>query len=251
MLIGEGIMNINLVMTAITPGIALAIMIYLIDRYDREPIWLLIKTFLGGALVVIPTIFLQTFLSAFNVFSGLLGIAYISFVIAGFSEEFLKRIVVMKVAFNHPSFDERLDGIVYCVIASLGFATIENIMYVVFRYPEVAHVGLFRAILSVPAHMLFGITMGYYLSLAKFCFDDKTKLRFYRKSLVMPMMLHGTFNFILLSEDGFLILIFIPYVIYLWKVNLRKLKKYYKESKMINTSLYDGEMYGTDCRGED
>ncbi|HBH11693.1 MAG TPA: PrsW family intramembrane metalloprotease, partial [Clostridiales bacterium] len=161
-------MNINLFVTAVTPGIALAIIIYLIDRYDREPVGVLLKTFIGGAIIVIPTVFLESILSGLNFFGGFLSVAFTSFIVAGFSEEFFKRMVVMRVAFNHVAFDEKLDGIIYCVIASLGFATIENIMYVVFRFPDVETVGLYRAFLSVPAHMLFGITMGYYLSLAKF-----------------------------------------------------------------------------------
>ncbi|MBV1756660.1 MAG: PrsW family intramembrane metalloprotease [Dethiosulfatibacter sp.] len=240
-------MNTNLIVTAVTPGIALAIIIYLIDRYDREPVGLLVKTFIGGAIIVIPTIFLESFLSGLNIFGGLLGVAYTSFIVAGFSEEFFKRTVVMKVAYNHVAFDEKLDGIIYCVIASLGFATVENIMYVVFRFPDVETVGLYRAFLSVPAHMLFGITMGYYLSLAKFCSNPNKKREFYSKSLYIPMILHGTFNFILLSGDAYLMFIFIPYIYYLWRENIKKLNKYYQESKRINTLADSGGNDGSEC----
>lgn len=227
-------MNLNLFITAVTPGIALAIIIYLIDRHDREPIKLLVKTFLGGAIIVIPVILLESFLASFNIFSGLLGAAYTAYIVAGFSEEFFKRAVVMVTAYHHKAFDEKLDGIVYCVMASLGFATVENIMYVVFRFSDVESVGLYRAVLSVPAHMLFAITMGYYLSLAKFCTDRFKKNMYYSKSLTIPMILHGTFNFILMSNNSFLMLIFIPYVIYMWKINLQKLNQYYNESKELN-----------------
>jgi protease PrsW len=227
-------MNLNLLITAITPGFALAIIIYMIDRYDREPIQLLIKTFVFGAIIVIPTIFLESMLSGFNIFGGLLGAAYTAFIVAGFSEEFFKRMVVMRVAYHQAAFDEKLDGIVYSVMASLGFATVENVMYVVFRFSDVESVGLYRAILSVPAHMLFAITMGYYLSMAKFCMDNNMKKTYYAKALTTPMILHGTFNFILMSENAFLMILFIPYVIYMWRVNLQKLNQYYQESKEIN-----------------
>lgn len=240
-------MNTNLIVTAVTLGIALAIIIYLIDRYDREPIGLLVKTFLGGAIIVIPTIFLESFLSGFNIFGGLLGVAYTSFIVAGFSEEFFKRMVVMRVAYNHIAFDEKLDGIIYCVMASLGFATIENIMYVVFRFPDMETVGLYRAILSVPAHMLFGITMGYYLSLAKFCTNPSKKREFYSKSLVTPMILHGTFNFILLSGDSYLMFIFVPFVYYLWSTNIKKLNQYYQESKRNNMMGDNGGSDESEC----
>lgn len=227
-------MDLNLLITAVTPGIAFALIIYFVDRYDREPVKLLVKTFIGGALIVFPTILLESFLSTFNIFTGLLGAAYTAFIVAGFSEEFFKRFVVMKMDYNNPAYDERLDGIVYCVMASLGFATIENIMYVVFRFPDIESVGFYRAFLSVPAHMLFAITMGYYLSMSKFCSDPVKKIFYYKKSLTTPLILHGIFDFILMSGNSFLMIIFLPYVLYLWKENINKLNKYYKESKEKN-----------------
>jgi RsiW-degrading membrane proteinase PrsW (M82 family) len=227
-------LDLNLLITAVTPGIALALIIYFIDRYDREPVKLLVKTFIGGALIVFPTILLESFLSRFNIFGGLLGAAYTAFIVAGFSEEFFKRFVVMRMDYDNPAYDERIDGIVYCVMASLGFATIENIMYVVFRFADVESVGLYRAFLSVPAHMLFAITMGYYLSMSKFCSDPARKRFYYKKSLTTPLILHGIFDFILMSGNSFLMIIFLPYVFYLWKGNLKKLNQYYKESKENN-----------------
>lgn len=227
-------MNINLFITAITPGIALAIIIYLIDKHDREPVKLLIKTFIGGAIIVIPTILVESILSGFNIFSGLLSAAFTGFIVAGFTEEFFKRFVVMRIAYNNPAYNERLDGIVYCVIAALGFATVENVMYVVFRFADVESVAIYRAILSVPAHMLFAITMGYYLSMAKFSIDPVQKKIYYSKSLTIPMILHGIFDFILMSENQILMIVFFPFVIYLWRVNLKKLNQYYKESKEAN-----------------
>ena len=143
----------------------------------------------------------------------------------------MKRFVVTKIAFKHPAFNEKLDGIVYCVFSALGFATVENVMYVVFRFSDVESVGLYRAILSVPAHMLFAVTMGYYLSMAKFAADESRSKYYYKKSLTSPLILHGIFDFILMSQQPILMLFFIPFVIYLWKINLQKLNQYYKESK--------------------
>ncbi|MDW7667912.1 MAG: PrsW family glutamic-type intramembrane protease [Bacillota bacterium] len=228
-------MNLNLILTAVTPGIALAVVIYLVDKHDREPVKLLIKTFVGGAIITIPTIFLESFLVGFNIFGGLIGIAYQAFIVAGFSEEFMKRLVVNKVAYYNKYFDEKLDGIVYAVFSALGFATVENIIYVVFRFSDVESVGVYRAILSVPAHMLFAVTMGYYLSLAKFSKTEIEKRFYYKKSLTAPMILHGTFNFILMSGNGFLMIFFLPFVVYLWSINIKKLNIYYQESKIINT----------------
>lgn len=227
-------MTTRLVITAITPTIALAIGIYLTDRYDREPWYLLLRVFVLGALSVIPVILVQRILLYFNIFPGLFSIAFASFVVAGLTEELFKRYAVIIGAFNSKYFNEKLDGIVYCVFSALGFATVENIMYVVFRYTGNYYVGIMRGLLSVPGHMLFGITMGYYLSMSKYAEDTDVKRYYYRRSLFIPAILHGMFNFILMAKIQILMFFFIPYVIYLWVGSLKKLNLYTKDSKDNN-----------------
>ena len=220
-----------LILLAIAPGAALVIFILLNDRYDREPAKLLIKVFLMGMLVTLPTIVVEYVGQYFNVFNGLLGKAVEAFVVIGLSEEFFKRRVVLRYAFYHPAFNERLDGIVYCSLAALGFATLENIFYVLSYYPMDETIWITRAFLSVPVHMLLGIIMGYYLSLAKYC-PHPGKCRGYMiKSLLIPAALHGAFDFVLMSDYPLLTLLFVPIVIYLWISGMIKLRRYYVESR--------------------
>nr|WP_312579965.1 PrsW family glutamic-type intramembrane protease [Sedimentibacter sp.] len=227
-------MKLDLVITAITPGIALGLALYFVDRHDREPLRMLMKVFFMGIFIVIPTILIENILSSINVFDGLTGVFYRAFIVAGFTEEFMKRKVVLKTVYFNPVFNEKLDGIIYCAFSALGFATIENIMYVVFRFSDVEFIGIYRAVVSVPAHMLFAVTMGYYLSLAKFAATSEMSKYYYKRSLIVPMILHGIFDFILMSEIQILMILFIPFIIYLWIVNLRKLNMYYKDSKEQN-----------------
>lgn len=223
--------TLRLVIIAVIPGIALSLGLYLTDRYDREPVKLLIKLFLFGIISAIPTIFVEHFLSSLNFFPGILSAAWTAFIVAGLTEEFFKRLVVMKIAYNHKAFNEKLDGIIYCTFSALGFATIENIMYVISGYDADPYIGLYRGILSVPAHMLFAITMGYYLSLARFSPDHRTRSYYFSRSLFVPVLLHGTFNFLLMAGIPMLMVLFIPFVIFLWITNLRKLNQYYRDSK--------------------
>lgn len=216
----------NLFFVAIAPGMALALALYLTDRYDREPLDLLVKIFVLGAASVIPTLFVENILAMANIFTGLLSAAYTAFIVAGMTEEYFKRIVVVKFALFHKDFNEKLDGIVYCAFSALGFATVENIMYVVFRFSTNPHIGVMRGILSVPAHMLFGITMGYYLSLAKYSETEKSSYKYYRRSWYVPAIFHGIFNFILMSQIYWLMFIFIPFVFVMWIINLRRLREY-------------------------
>ncbi|SNS76066.1 Membrane proteinase PrsW, cleaves anti-sigma factor RsiW, M82 family [Anaerovirgula multivorans] len=224
-------MAIRLFIIAVIPSIAIAAAIYLTDRYDREPLSLLIKVFVLGALSVIPVIIIQRILVGVNIFPGLFGAAFTAFIIAGVTEEYFKRAVVLFSAYNSRHFNEKLDGIVYCAFSALGFATVENIMYVVFRFSSNYYVGIMRGVLSVPAHILFAVTMGYYLSLAKYSEDENEKRRYFSKSLLIPVIFHGLFNFILMARIPILMLLFIPYVIYLWRVNLIRLNKYTKYSR--------------------
>lgn len=236
------LLDYKLLLLSIAPAISIATAVYMSDRYEREPIPLLIKTFLLGALMVIPTIAVENLLLKFNIFPGVLGVAYISFVVAGFTEEYFKREVVLRYIYKNKNFSERIDGIVYSVFAALGFAVVENIMYVVFRFKDHIYVGLYRGILSVPAHSVFAVTMGYYISLAKFCKDcrnEADRRKYLRKSLYMPILLHGIFDFILMSEIPMLNIAFIPYLIYLWKSNQRRLDTYILESRMNNTGDID------------
>ncbi len=220
-----------LILLAVAPGAALVLFILLNDRYDREPAGLLVKTFLIGMLVTLPTIVVELIGGYFNIFSGLLGKAVEAFVVVGLAEEYFKRRVVLRYTFYHPAFNERLDGIVYCSIAALGFATLENIFYVLSYYPLDQSIWITRALVSVPVHMLLGIIMGYYLSLAKYC-PDHTKCQGYMtKSLLIPAALHGAFDFVLMSEYPLLTLLFIPIVGFLWISSMIKLRKFYVESR--------------------
>jgi RsiW-degrading membrane proteinase PrsW (M82 family) len=227
----------RLFVIALVPGIVLALSAYLADRYDKEPLGLLLKVFILGALSVIPTAIVEKFLISFNVFGGLLNAAFMAFVVAGLTEEFFKREVVLRTAFKHPSFDEKLDGIIYAAFSALGFATVENVMYVVFRFAVNPYVGIYRGIFSVPAHLLFAVTMGYYLSLAKFAENKESYRYYFRRSLIVPVILHGIFDFILMSDVPILLTLFIPFIIYLWVVNLKKLNKYYVESRTWHRTM--------------
>jgi len=216
---------------AIAPGIALALIIYLTDWHDREPLKLLIKLFAIGFIAVMPTAIIEQGLLMLNPFTGILAIAFIAFLVAGFTEELVKRHLVIRYALNRVEFDERLDGIIYAVFVALGFATAENINYVVFAFASNPYVGIYRGLISVPAHMLFAITMGYYISLSKFSIEPGLKSAYLRKALIVPFLLHGIFDFILMAQMDIILLAFVPFTIYLWVTSMKKLNAYYRDSK--------------------
>jgi RsiW-degrading membrane proteinase PrsW (M82 family) len=226
-------MTLTIISLALIPVIILVVMLVYTDRHNREPAGLLAKVFLFGLLASVPVLIIQVILNSVSAATGIYGIIFQSFIVAGLTEEFMKRQVVLRFAFRNPAFDEKLDGIIYCAFAALGFAAIENVLYLFSYYPTTPSVALYRAAFSVPAHMLFGITMGYYLSLSKYCNNPVLCKRYFNRSLIYPVLMHGTFNF-LLSINLPMLLAFVPFVIFLWIYNMKKLNRFYKESREMS-----------------
>ncbi len=211
----------NLILLASAPVVIILVYVYIRDKYEKEPLGLLLKTLLAGALTTIPIMLVGTWLAKYLVyFTGLQSAAYNAFVVAALNEEFFKFAALYYIIWRHKEFNEKFDGIVYAVFVSLGFALVENIMYV-FQYgQEVAYT---RAITAVPVHAILGVTMGYYFSLAKF-FEKRRTINFLT-ALLMPVLLHGIYDFILMSQHEMYLLIFIPFLFYLWRSGFKKMKE--------------------------
>ena len=210
----------NLLILSTAPVFIILIYVYIRDKYEKEPLSLLLKTLLAGALTVIPVLLVNTWLEGYKIhFTGLQQAGYIAFVVAALVEEFFKFAALFFLIWRHKEFDEKFDGIVYGVFVSLGFALIENIMYV-YSYGETT--GWMRALTAVPAHAIFGVTMGYYFAFAKF--RKKNTMYYLFMALFMPVLLHGIYDFILMSQMNYLLIIFIPFLIYLWWSGFKKMK---------------------------
>ena len=82
--------------------------------------------------------------------------------------------------------------------------------------------GILRAITAVPAHAIFGITMGFYFGMAKFY--EKKQFQFKLKALLYPIILHGIYDFILFTRIEWLILVFVGFLIFLYFSGLKRIK---------------------------
>ncbi len=209
-----------ILLASLAPVFIILLYIYFRDKYDREPIGLLVKAVIAGMLVVIPVLFVGKILIAIEPAMGKIGnAAYHAFVVAGTTEEVFKFIILYLLVWKSPSFNEKFDGIVYAVFVSLGFAAVENVLYVMEGGLQTA---MIRAITAVPAHALFGVTMGYYLGIAHMY--DELRKTYLRKAILIPILLHGVYDFILMVEIDWLLLLFVPYVIGLYVLGMKKIK---------------------------
>ena len=180
----------------ITVGVPLFIVFAIIysDKF-REPTDLVIKTFFAGVIICFPAAELNYLLIPSYEYSYR----------AGFTEETLKFLVLYFYIRPKSAFNEPMDAIVYGVIVSLGFATFENISYVYSGNFEVDSFSLaiMRAVSAIPMHATCGIIMGYFFGLYAFTHSKQ----FLIKSIIFPIGIHATYNF--LTGYDFLFLYFL------------------------------------------
>jgi RsiW-degrading membrane proteinase PrsW (M82 family)/ribosomal protein S18 acetylase RimI-like enzyme len=185
----------NLILLALAPGVAICLFIFHRDAYNREPKLNLLLSFILGAAVVIPAAYAERALWANTYETGILPTFIKAFFVVAFTEEFAKFAIFRLYAYPKKSFDEPLDGIVYSVVISMGFATIENVLYVTkFGWQT----GIIRALLSVPAHATFGVLMGYHAGKAKFNPPNEKSLLLI--GLAWAVLFHGAYDFCLFLQ---------------------------------------------------
>lgn len=225
-------MNYLLLTISILPVLIIGLYIYKKDK-NKEPNSLLIKLFILGfiSVIIVGAISLLIYyifpnLAKDTTSMNTLEIIIYTFIVIAATEELCKWIIVYMFGYKSRENDEVYDLIVYAVFVSLGFACIENIMYITLN-PSIS-VGILRAIFAIPAHTSFAITMGYYLSKARIYqlqTNDKLRRKNIIFSVIVPILLHGIYDFCLLSNYNILIVVFFVFVIVLYKASLKKLKE--------------------------
>jgi RsiW-degrading membrane proteinase PrsW (M82 family) len=183
---------ISLLALALAPGVAIGIYIYLKDKHEREPISLLLISFFYGALSTIVTLLISypvSILWTTNEMSVVEQFGNAFFKVA-MVEEFSKFIFIRFILFNNKNFNEPFDGIVYSCMVGMGFATLENILYV-FQYG--APTGFARMFTAVPAHATFAVLMGYFLGKAKFTHRKGFYYSFI--ALLTATAFHGSYDY--------------------------------------------------------
>lgn len=195
--------TILVLIAALAPVAVLIYYIYRRDKYQKEPVKELLKAFGLGIMSVFASLIISTPLGSMGIYgnepSTLWGALSTSFFGAAVPEEIAKFLMFWLLVRKNRFFDERMDGIVYASVVSLGFAAVENIMYLVSNYESWLAVGISRALFSVPAHFFFGVLMGYYYSLYRFCPSESKAYGWL--ILGAPIIAHGLFDTVLFSVN--------------------------------------------------
>lgn len=201
------------VLAAVAPAIVLAAMTLRKDQRPEPARWLGAAVGLGvgvgGAVLllcwlVLPDIPVDTFMGAF----------LSSFLDAAIPEEGLKFAALWFLASRCKHFDEAYDGIVYAVCIGMGFASLENVLYLFSADDEWAVVGISRALMAVPAHYFFAIIMGAFFSIG--WFDKRHRRACMCAALLLPIIAHGLYDTLCFSiglDENFSFYILIAFLL--------------------------------------
>ena len=240
-----------LFLASVIPPVYLAKKIYAMDRIEPEPRRLIRKLVLCGALACLPAVILEYLGEyVFGITFRNMNVYLIVEVFAGVAlvEEICKYFFLKRLTWTSPEFNYRFDGIVYAVMVSLGFAALENIMYV-FSYG--LGTAVVRALLSIPGHCIFGIYMGYFYGKARkheYMGEPDACSRSMILSVLIPTLLHGIYDYLAFAMEVYvdvddetelpIFLIFIVYVIVMDIVTIRQVRRFAAEDEKIAPDLY-------------
>jgi len=215
--------DMNLLTLAISPVLICLFYIYIRDKYEKEPLSLLLTGVVYGAIITAPIVHFENFVTLFIPNLGIMAEGlYLSFVVAAFVEESFKFIVLYFLIWHNNNFNEPFDGIVYGAFISLGFAGVENIMYTLNAQFGGISTALGRGIISVPMHGVFGIVMGFYFAMARFYPENKAKYLAF--AYFVPWLVHGLYDFIIIVNLPFVMVFVIGYTAYFWHFSYRKMQ---------------------------
>ncbi len=231
-----------LLAAAVLPAIFLLTRVYRMDTIEKEPWPILRKLLLWGALSGIPAALVESLLTgvvqsvftegtvAYNLVFG--------FVVAALVEESFKFFFLYKFTFKSPAFNYRFDGVVYAVFVSMGFAILENILYV---FQGGLGVAATRALLALPLHAACGVYMGisYGQQKVQSLYKPASGLSVALACLVTPVLIHGFYDFCAFMQTDIFTIVFIVFVIIVFIITLKQLKKASREDGPVEEVTID------------
>lgn len=200
------------------------------DKKNPEPLKLIIKVFIWGMLITIPAIGIELAIDYFFPYSkssSLLIITISSLLIVAPIEEILKFFVVKEKIYNHKAFDEPLDGVIYAVVAALGFASLENILVI---FSDGHNAILLRFATATLMHAITSGIVGYYMGMLKFGeeqqkYSPKKKKYFIIQGLVIASLLHGLYNIVAGTNSSLTIFLIVSIIIIMYIMLSRGIKE--------------------------
>ena len=235
---------IILLAAAVLPAAFLLYRVYKMDTIEKEPWSILRKLLLWGALSGIPAALVESLLTGVvqNLLEeGTLLYNFVfGFIVAALVEESFKFFFLYKFTFKSPHFNYRFDGVVYAVFVSMGFAILENVLYV---FQGGLGVAISRALLALPLHAACGVYMGiaYGQQKVNSLYKPASFGSVARACLPVPILIHGFYDFCAFMQNVPFTIIFVVFVIAVFVLTLKQLKKASREDRPVNEVTIDAQ----------
>lgn len=221
-------------MVLIAGLLPVAILLYLIyshDKIEKEPIGLLIKLLLLGCVSTIPAMILELVWK--NILKGIglsetstLFVLIENFLIVAVAEEGSKKMLLRMGSWNNPAFNYVFDGVVYATCVSLGFAGLENVLYISGIGMDIA---LIRGISAVPLHCICGVYMGHLYGLEK-TYSVRGMVTEAKNAKVLgmliPILIHGFYDFAASMGSNLFLYLWLGFVVVMDIVAIISIRKY-------------------------
>lgn len=193
-------------MTSIISIIISVVLLYIVNRVGGKdekqlPKKPLLHLFLRGAAVTAVIIIISLVTDGWEetVLSGVFGISsdsipyyfFDNFFFVALVEEGMKYIVIRSYLKKHNIVKYAHNSVSAAVAVGAGFAAVENILYILLGDSSL----LLRTLFGLPGHTVYAVLMGYDIAKAIETADPKEKKKYYRRALVIPVLLHGFFDF--------------------------------------------------------
>lgn len=213
---------------AAIPPLFLLYQVYRMDTVEKEPVRLIVTLLLAGALTTVVAGVLESIFSVLYTWTpnAMISDLIQYFIVVAVSEEGVKYLALRKLTWNHPAFDYTFDGVVYAVAVSLGFALAENILYVGMYGLSTA---VIRAFTAIVLHGICGIFLGIYYGSAKkmaVAGNQKAYGMLMRRGFLFAVLTHGAYDFCATRDSGAWTVVFFAFLIFLYIVAYRVVKKY-------------------------
>lgn len=181
------------------------LLFYLRKDAHPEPKAMVLKIFFLGMIITIPTAGLEILIfKGFNYlpFSSYSILLLNVFIGVAFIEEIMKYAIIRQKVLKSPEFDEPVDGMIYMIIAALGFAAIENllILFPLNKFFEIFTVSALRFLGATFLHILCSAVIGYFLAL--YWFEIKKSKALVFVGIGIAVILHGIYNFSIIAVPG-------------------------------------------------
>lgn len=220
----------GLIFLALLPGILIIIYIYRMDKVEKEPWGLILKLMILGALSCVPASFMENFIEGMlpSYPPGTIQYAFtMAFIVAALCEEICKYFFLRFGSWRNPNFGYRFDGIVYGVAVAIGFAVLENVMYVMMGGLEVA---LMRGVMAVPLHAFCGLFMGVFYGAAKRAqIEGGSSFAYSALALIVPIIIHGIYDTLAFMGSSTATIILLAFVLAMYIVSARCVKDYSRD----------------------